>query len=254
MAEMRLGAVEMGEGGNAPVIFLHGFGITGAAWGGVQRAIAETHHTLAFDLPGHGASLAYPDATSAGRFAKAVSAELDARGIGRAHLVGHSMGGATAALVALGAAERIASLTLIAPGGFGPEINLRLIARYGAAREREDLLASLEMMFGWRRAVPDALLSMLVGMRAKPGQTEALGVIAGRMTRDGHQGVIPGEGLAGLSMPVKVLWGTEDCVMPASHAKDLPGHFAVHLFTDAGHMLVDELAEPVAGLIRENIR
>lgn len=248
-----LGIVEMGSGGDAPVVLLHGFGAVGAAWDGVQRAISASHRTLAFDLPGHGASLAFPDATNAGRFAKAVVADLDALGIGKVHLVGHSMGGATAALIALSAPERVASLTLVAPGGFGPEINIRLISRYGSASDRESLLANLEMMFGWRRQVPDALLTLLADMRAVPGQTEALMTIAGRMTRDGRQGVIPRDGLAALGMPVKVLWGTEDCVMPVSHTNGLPGHFGVHLFSDAGHMLCDEIPEAVTGLIRENI-
>lgn len=249
-----LGAVEMGAGGDAPVVFLHGFGMTSAIWGrDVQPAIARSHQTIAYDLPGHAASLGFPDAVSAGSFARAVAADLASRGIGRVHLVGHSMGGATATLMATAAPDRVASLTLIAPGGFGPEVNHRLIVRFGTAQTREALLAALEMMFGWRNEVPEGLVSLLVAMRAVPGQVEALGAIAGRMARSGHQGVIPPDAVAALGMPVKVIWGVEDCVLPARHAEGLPGHFAVHRFPDAGHMLVEEIPEAVTALIRQNL-
>ncbi|MGC3085787.1 alpha/beta fold hydrolase, partial [Enterococcus faecium] len=72
----------------------------------------------------------------------------------RVHLVGHSMGGATAALVAVFAAEKVASLTLQAPGGFGPDINGRLLRHYAAARTHDALQLALEGMFGWRNPVP----------------------------------------------------------------------------------------------------
>jgi len=252
--DSRLGASEKGDGGGAPVVFLHGFGMTREVWAHVvQPAIAQTHRTIAFDLPGHGASLAYPDALNAGKFAKAVAGELDRRCIGRVHLVGHSMGGATATLLATSVPERVASLMLLAPGGFGPEINHRLIRRFGAARSEEAILAALEMMFGWRHPVPEGLVRSLSVMRAAPGQAEALDLISSRMTRDGLQGVIPREALALLDIPVTVVWGGQDCVLPASQARGLPPHFSVQLLPEAGHMLVEEAPETVIALLRDQL-
>ncbi|MBR7517917.1 alpha/beta fold hydrolase, partial [Mycobacterium tuberculosis] len=110
------------------------FGGTAAVWHAVPMAISVDHPTLAVDLPGHGSSRDYPDAVTARHFAQAVVEDINRRDIPRVHLVGHSMGGATAALVAAFAAEKVASLTLLAPGGFGPDINGRLLRHYAAAR------------------------------------------------------------------------------------------------------------------------
>lgn len=254
MNTLRLGATEIGEGGDEPVVFLHGFGMTRHIWAEmIQPKIARTHRTIALDLPGHGASLSYPDALNAGRFAKAVMGELDRRHLGRVHLVGHSMGGATAALMATGRPERVASLTLLAPGGFGPEINHRLIARFGAARGWAGLFAPLEMMFGWRNDVPVDLVRKLASMRAVPGQAEALGMIAALMTRDGLQGVIPRETLADLAMPVTVVWGEQDCVLPVGHSKGLPSHFHIHVLPECGHMLVEEAPQTVVAILRDQL-
>ena len=61
----------------------------------------------------------------------AISADLAARGLNRVHIAGHSMGGAVAALLAIGEPEHFASVTLFAPGGFGEQIAGPLLRRYG---------------------------------------------------------------------------------------------------------------------------
>src|SRR5690606_18296524 len=136
--------------------------------------LAEHRATIAYDLPGHGGSLNYPGAGSAKTAANAVLDDLRSRGIERAHLVGHSMGGAVASLVALFDAKRVASLTLLAPGGFGPDINRRLLTRYAAAETREQLTACLEAMTGWYSPVPEETVEHLLTARAVPGQREML--------------------------------------------------------------------------------
>ena len=75
------------------------------------------------------------------------SASLDALGIERAHLVGHSLGGAVAATLAAEHPERVASLTLIAPAGLGEEINGEFIDGFVAAESRRELKGVLERLF-----------------------------------------------------------------------------------------------------------
>ncbi|PHP67333.1 alpha/beta hydrolase [Zhengella mangrovi] len=242
-----------GEGGT-PLVLLHGFGGSHHVWEPVAPALSRDRLVLVPDLPGHGRSLDYP---GAGPIKAAVQAVLDfaeREGLSRFHLAGHSMGGAISALAALAAPQRIASLTLLSPGGFGPEINIRLLTRYAKAVTREDLRPCLEEMVGYRHPVNEHALDMLAELRARPGQREMLEGIAARMTRDGVQGAIPRDQLATLPMPVKVIWGAEDRVLPASQANDLPPIFAFHRFAATGHMLIDEQSEAVIRLIGENAR
>src|SRR5688572_3598568 len=91
--------VERGAG-EAPVILLHGFGASHAAWDSVVERMNAARRTIAFDLPGHARSLAEPHGSAASA-ARGMLSALAARSISQVHWVGHSYGGATAALAAL---------------------------------------------------------------------------------------------------------------------------------------------------------
>jgi pyruvate dehydrogenase E2 component (dihydrolipoamide acetyltransferase) len=254
----RLYTVEMGRSGDVPLIFFHGFGAAAFVWADLQEDFADERLSLAYDLPGHGLSLDAEGIGGAGHMARAITADLARRGIDRVHLVGHSMGGAVATKIALRTPSVVASMTLLAPGAFGPEINHRLLHRFALATEHDALLAALENMYGWNSAVPERVVSGLVERRAVAGAPERLKTILGSIIveRDGGliQGMISRRDLATLSMPVKVLWGTQDRVLPTRQAHRLPPLFAAHVFEDTGHMLIDERAGETARLIRQNIR
>lgn len=223
-------------------------------WGPVQRLLARDARVLAYDLPGHGGSLDWPEAGPAKVAVRAILADLAERGIERFHLAGHSMGGAIAAMMALAEPSRVASLVLLAPGGFGEEINGRLLRRYAEAAGEEELRICLETMVGWPNPVPAETVQTLLEMRRRPGQTERLKEIAASITREERQGVIPREKLAALPMPVSVAWGTLDGVLPVHQANGLPPLFALHLIPNAGHMLPEEAPELVTEIIRRATR
>src|SRR5215472_1650887 len=105
------------------VLLIHGYGGDRNSWLFVQQPLAEQHRVYALDLPGHGTSSKDVGDGSLPVLAGAVVSVLDAIGADRAHLVGHSLGGAVAIAVAARDPGRIASLTLIAPAGFGAQIN-----------------------------------------------------------------------------------------------------------------------------------
>ncbi|MBK8457345.1 MAG: alpha/beta fold hydrolase [Phyllobacteriaceae bacterium] len=241
------------RGAGPDLVLIHGFGGSHEAWVPVLDGLVAEARTHAVDLPGHAASIDYPDA---GPPKTAVAAVLDAmtrRGVERFHLAGHSLGGAVATLIALSAPQRVLSLTLLAPGGFGPEINFRLLKRFASAREPTEMKHVLEGMFGFRRAIPDSVVEHVLGIRAKRGQVELLQRFADGMTRDGRQGVIPRASLATLAMPVRVLWGKQDNVLPAHSADNLPDNCAVTLLAETGHMLIDEAPDAVIGMLRAQI-
>ena len=99
---------------------MHGFGADLNAWMFNQPVLAEKRRVVAIDLPGHGGSVKQVEAGDAETFAAVISDALAALAIDRLHLVGHSMGGAIAVVLAGKMPTRIASLTLLAPAGLGP--------------------------------------------------------------------------------------------------------------------------------------
>lgn len=241
-----------GSGKSAPVVLLHGFGGSHVVWEPIQRKLATETATLAYDMPGYGNSFDYEGAGPVKVAVSAILADLEVRGISSAHVVGHSMGGAVAALMAIFQPERIASLTLLSPGGFGPEINQRLLQRYAAAPDEAALAISLEAMFGWFSAVPEGLAAQMMAVRQRPGYREKLMETAKGMAKDGRQGTLPADKLAALTMPVSVVWGGLDNVLPARQTERLPSHYSLHLFPDLGHMLPEEAPDEMLDIIRHN--
>ncbi len=248
----RLHSVVTGDDRRPPVVLLHGFGGNYTVWHDVAAAVSRERRVIAVDLPGHGGSRPWPEIGTATVAAKAVIAELDARDLDRIHLAGHSLGGAVAALVALRASERISSLTLLAPGGFGAEINSRLLKRYAVARDEANLRPLVEQFFGWRNPVPDELIADMVAERADLVVTETFAAIAAEIFKGDTQGVLPRDRLAELPCPVKVLWGTQDRVLPTRQAHHLPGLVASHVFEEVGHMLPLEIPDEISRLILQN--
>lgn len=239
--------------GERTIVLLHGFGGHLDAWYDIQPALARDARVLAYDLPGHGHSLDYPGAGPAPVAAKAILADLAERGIEKAHFVGHSMGGAIATLAAMRAPDTVASLTLLAPGGFGPEINAPLLRRYASATGADELRPIMEEMAAPGFAMPTKYVAGSVTVRRIPGQREKLEEIAALITRDGKQGEIPREAMAGLKMPVTVVWGTADPVLPFSQTEGLPEHFRLHVLPGIGHQLLVEAEKTVVQQIRKTV-
>ena len=249
---MELFAAETGVG-DIPVVLLHGFGGSHSVWTEIRDLIGVARRVIAFDLPGHGGSLAHPHG-SAAQAARAVLEALEQRGVARAHWVGHSMGGAAAAVAALATPERTASLTLLAPGGFGREVNHRLLRRYAAATEegRAGAAPGAILRLGFHRA--GGVRAARARERKAPGAPAALMRIVETFFEGYRQKTLATADLARLNAPVKVLWGTQDRVLPTRQAHKLPGKIAVHIFEHAGHMLPQEIPREAADLILENTR
>ena len=236
----------------APIILLHGFGGDRQTWLNIQTALSSRKRSIAFDLPGHGEALDWPRIGNAGIAAKAVSQSLEALELTDVHLVGHSMGGAVAALVALRNPELVSSLTLLSPGGFGPEINHRLLRRYAAAKDTAEMEILLEQFFGWEFKLPKFLAITAAESRARPGAAATLEAIVEEIIDGSVQKTLPRDELAALTMPIKVIWGTQDRVLPTRQAHKLPGIVATHIFERVGHMAHLEIPKEVTRLILQN--
>lgn len=97
-----------------PLIFLHGIGGRASGWEPIQQACAAAgHSSLAWDMPGYGDSPSINPYTFDG-LADALAALMDAQGLRKAVLVGHSLGGMVALQMWARHPERVAGLVLAA--------------------------------------------------------------------------------------------------------------------------------------------
>ncbi len=109
--------VETGAGEGTPIVLVHGAGCNLEDMRLALGARLAARHRLVFiDRPGHGWSGRRDRAWSSPAYQAAVLRDvLDRIGVGRAILVGHSWGGALAAVFALNNPDRVAGLVLLAP-------------------------------------------------------------------------------------------------------------------------------------------
>ena len=115
----KLRAFEDGQG--EPVLYLHGAG--GANWYPLLEILAQTRHVIAPEHPGFGRSKIPEWMMSVGDLAYFYLDFLDTLGLENVHLVGHSLGGWTAAEIAVRNTTRLKSVSLLAPAGVrSPEV------------------------------------------------------------------------------------------------------------------------------------
>jgi pyruvate dehydrogenase E2 component (dihydrolipoamide acetyltransferase) len=242
----RLRVLEIGEG--APIVFIHGFGADLNTWMFNQPALADKHRTIALDLSGHGGSTKIMDfALDAAGFAADIDHVLAALGVGRVHLVGHSMGGAIAVSFAGSHPDRVASLTLIAPAGLGPEINGEFIDGFVKAERRRDAQEVLRLLVHDPDLVSRAMVEDVLRYKRLDGVIAALSAIADEWFPNGAQR--QKFDLSALTMPVQIVWGREDRIIPAAHGDALAGKAPVSILDGVGHLPHMEKSAEVNRLI-----
>lgn len=157
----RLAALRFGHGG-VPVLALHGW-LDNAASFVPLSAHLDGLDLVALDLPGHGASAHLPPSAeySPVGLARAALAAADALGWSRFALLGHSMGGAVATLLAAAAPGRITRLALIEALGGLVEDEAR------TARRLRDAFATASEPAGTRRRLfPDPATAVRARLQA----------------------------------------------------------------------------------------
>jgi pyruvate dehydrogenase E2 component (dihydrolipoamide acetyltransferase) len=232
------------------MVFLHGFGADMTGWRPAWASLEAGHRILGIDLPGHGRSPATGAATLAA-LVDAVREVLREESVERAHLVGHSLGGA----VALGLAEAgvidMRSLALIAPAGLGPEIDGDFLAGFLRAERVDSLTPWLRRLFADPQWVTPAFARAAMEKHADAAARAQQAALAGTLFPDGTQAIDLRGALARLAMPVKVIWGVRDAILPFRQSAGLPPLVALHAIPGAGHMPHLEARETVVTLLAE---
>ncbi|GMV41081.1 MAG: hydrolase [Myxococcales bacterium] len=249
--------VEAGEG--SPVILLHGLLDTHRAWRRLAPRLAPRFRVLMPDLAGHGDS-GRPDAPyTLSWHARVLVAWMDAIGVPRAHLCGHSYGAGLAQWMLLEQRDRVDRLALIAAGGLGREVALgmRLAAfpllgpRIAPLAIRFVVPVALRLMADSYGHIEPAEIDHLVRCARAPGTAmafqrslEAVIDIRGQTLRTADRAAEVGD-----LPPTALFWGTEDPIIPYRHALDTVAHargVALTGYEGCGHFphldRVDELA------------
>lgn len=244
-----------GGGTGLPALFVHGFGGDLNTWMFNLPALGEERTVHALDLPGHGGSVKdVPDPSAAG-LALVVAAAADALGLERFHLVGHSLGGTLAVLAAGERPDRVASMTLLSPAGFGEAPDDAFIEGFIRADRRKTLTPVLEMLFAPGTPVGREMAEMVMRYKRLDGVAEALDAIAAANFRAGGRNPDLHATLPSLGMPVQAIWGEEDRILPAGQAETLSAAgVTVHRLAGAGHLPHMEKPAEVNRLIGDFLR
>ncbi|HET7079545.1 MAG TPA: alpha/beta hydrolase [Chloroflexia bacterium] len=103
------------QGAGTPIVFVHGNWVTSTTWEPVLDRLPPGYHGIAPDVRGRGKTEGPDSDYSIPSLAADLHAFVDALGLDRFHLVGHSLGTAIAMQFALDHPERVRTLTVVAP-------------------------------------------------------------------------------------------------------------------------------------------
>jgi pyruvate dehydrogenase E2 component (dihydrolipoamide acetyltransferase) len=223
----------------------------------VLGTLAETHQVLALDLPGHGQSDATEPAAvdySISGLAQVVATVMRNVAVSDATLVGHSLGGAVAAAVALEEPELVSRLVLVDSVGLGAEIDPRLIELVNGPPSAASARELLGLFFHDERFVLDSGVDEYHLAWARPGAGAAIRAVADGAFNNSSQDVALE--LDRVKQPVLVIWGGEDRVIPVNHAGTAraanPGA-TVAILPGVGHVPQIEAAREFAACVERFI-
>ena len=237
----------------ATVLLIHGFGGDLDNWLFNIDTLSQQSTVVALDLPGHGQSDRTLPGRTLGDLARFVIRFLDAMEIRSAHLVGHSLGGAIAAQMAVDHPDRVESLALIASAGLGDEIDTGYTEGFVAAQSRRDLKPLVEQLFARPELVTRQLLDDILKYKRLDGVSELLSDLGGGLFASGRQREQPGRRLGETGKRVLIVWGAADRIIPATHAAHAPPSTTSRIIEGAGHMVQMEKAGEVNAALTRHI-
>jgi pimeloyl-ACP methyl ester carboxylesterase len=242
--------VKCGQG--PALLLLHGLGCDHTTWHPVLAALSRHYTVIAPDLLGHGRSAKPRADYSLGGYANGMRDLLTVLGIDRVTVVGHSFGGGVAMQFAYQFPERTERMVLVAPGGLGPEVTpaIRAITLPGFHQ-----VMGMATLPGVRRLTTTGLrvlaatglphlrdldeVAEIVDSFKDPNARRAIRhVVSAVVDWRGQIVTMADRAYLTEAMPMCVLWGTEDSVIPVRHARvaaELAPGATIEVIEDAGH-------------------
>ena len=259
-----------------PAVFVHGLGGESLDWADVAQRLADRVDAYALDLPGFGESPMPADGDmSLDAQARRVADVIRALGRGPVHLIGNSLGGAVATLVAAEHADVVRSLALVSPAlpDLRPRVAtsqllLALVPVLGARTLRRALHKDPEWMarqvFAFCYGDPDAVTEAqwaaeMAAIARRAALPYSPAVYRASLWALVFAYLQPGRRrlwrqAARVGVPTLLIYGGKDRLVDARLAaragKTFP-HAHTVLMPDAGHVAHLEFPERVAATMRE---
>ena len=242
--------VKVGSG--PALLLLHGLGCDHTTWLPVIATLSRRYTVIAPDLLGHGESDKPRADYSLGGYANGMRDLLTVLGIDKVTVVGHSFGGGVAMQFAYQFPERTERMVLVAPGGLGPEVSgaIRAITLPGFNQ-----LMGVAMLPGIRHVAGGVMKSLAASglpytrdldevaeiyesFRDKRARAAIRHVVRAVVDRKGQVVTMADRAYLTHAMPMCVIWGTDDAVIPVRHAGNaakLAPDATVEVIANAGH-------------------
>jgi pimeloyl-ACP methyl ester carboxylesterase len=232
-----LSYIDIGRGPTA--LFVHGVVFNAYLWRNVIEILSRDRRCIAVDLPAHGHSVSGPDDDLSLRAnAKRLDALCETLGIDSVDLVGNDTGGALSQIFSVRYRERVRTLTLtntdahnnLPPEQFkeGKELAAagKLGALVGEMARNPDLARTAErgfnLSFEHPELLSDEIIDAYIGVFKDPARAAELDRFAVSTTVDDLLAVEPG--LAELTAPTLIVWGTGDVFFEVDWAYWLRDH------------------------------
>jgi pimeloyl-ACP methyl ester carboxylesterase len=215
----------LATGNGPPVLVLHGWGAKIEAVQPIVAALAATNSVVAVDLPGFGETAPPPEQPwGAADYAGWVRALLDHLRWERAHVVGHSRGGAIAIHLGAHTPERVGRLLLVDSAGIRPKRTLRYHRRVAMAKVGKHAARNLG-------APGRRIREALVGRAASTDYANA-GVMRPTLVKLVNEDLT--ELMPRVRAPTLLVWGAEDDATPVADGRRME-----ELIPDAGLVVFD---------------
>ena len=255
----RIRYVDAGRG--TPVIFIHGLGASIYAWRkNLAPVAAAGFRVVAFDNRGFGASDKPAHGYSNAELARLVVALMDSLRLPDAVLVGHSMGGAIAAEVAIANPQRVRGLVLIDAAGLG--VRSPVLLRLATWPVVEPLVSGLRSRWVTARVLkstyadPGKVQPADVDQYYAPVAEPDFGRALRSVLREFRFDALGGR-LSGVDTPALAVWGDRDRWIPPSIGMALAAQLprvAFVLVPRAGHAAQEEAPDEVNRLVLKFLR
>lgn len=266
--ELPNGKLHYHEAGEGPVLLLlHGSGPGVSGWANYQGNLpyfAEHFRCIILDFPGYGKSAPREGDPITPCIAATIEA-MDALGIEKAHVIGNSMGGQIASLIAAKHADRVERLVCI--GGVGmnifspfPAEGLNLLSAFAEDPSEARLREWLSSMVFDPSLVTEELVASRLEQASDPVTQATMKKMYSKKSlefmakfRRGPKTTMSIAHLASIQAPTLLTWGRDDRVNPLDSAlipMRLVPKCELHVFPNCGHWVMIERKHEFETLVR----